>query len=392
MFVNLFCLPLWKSPKSLILQSLSLVNFRNYEEATLEFSPEVNCLVGDNGAGKTTILDAIYYLSFCKSYFNAIDSQNIRYDEGFFLIQGAILKNEETDKLHCGVKSGQKKQFRRNDKEYGRLADHIGKYPSVILTPNDIDLIKEGSEVRRKFMDGIISQYNKPYLEKLMEYNRALSQRNNLLRYFAENRTFDEESLEIWDEKLIELGTFIHQERKSFVETFIPGFNSLHAEVAGGAEVVSLAYVTQLDNKSMDELLKESRTKDRQLRRTTCGIHKDDLDFLISDHAIRRFGSQGQQKTYLISLRLAQFEFVEKATGVKPMLLLDDIFDKIDDKRVAALMRLVSDHRFGQIFITDTSGDRIPELFREIGADLKVFNVEHGSVHLKEEVADGQEK
>ena len=310
----------------MILQSISLVNFRNYEEASLEFSPEVNCLVGDNGVGKTTILDAIYYLSFCKSYFNAIDSQNIRYDQGFFLIQGAILKNHELDKLHCGVKSGQKKQFRRNNKEYSRLADHIGKYPSVILTPNDIDLIKEGSEVRRKFMDGIISQYNKPYLEKLMEYNRALSQRNNLLRYFSENRTFDEESLEIWDEKLIELGTFIHQERKSFVETFIPGFNTIHTEVAGGAEDVSLAYETQLDAKSMEQLLKETRTKDRQLRRTTCGIHKDDLNFLISNHAIRRFGSQGQQKTYLISLRLAQFEFVEKATGVKPMLLLDDIF------------------------------------------------------------------
>lgn len=360
----------------------------------MDFSPEVNCLVGDNGSGKTTVLDAIYYLSFCKSYFNAIDSQNIRYDQGFFLIQGAILKNEETDKVHCGVKTGQKKQFRRNDKEYSRLADHIGKYPSVILTPNDVDLIKEGSEVRRKFMDGIISQYNKMYLDRLMEYNRALTQRNNLLRFFAENRTFDEENLDIWDEKLVELGTYLHAERKQFVDTFIPGFNTIHGEVSGGAEEVSLAYMTELDETSMRDLLKSSRAKDRQLRRTCVGIHKDDLDFLIDGNPIRRFGSQGQQKTYLIALRLAQFEFVEKATGVKPMLLLDDIFDKIDDKRVNALMRLVSDHRFGQIFITDTSGDRIPQMFRAIGADLRVFNVDNGKIEVQqaELATDGQKK
>jgi DNA replication and repair protein RecF len=384
---------LYQSTFNLILQSLSLINFRNYEEANMAFSPEVNCLVGDNGSGKTTILDAIYYLSFCKSYFNAIDSQNIRYDQGFFLIQGAVLKQEETDKLHCGVKYGQKKQFRRNDKEYSRLADHIGKYPSVILTPNDVDLIKEGSEVRRKFMDGIISQFNKTYLDKLIEYNRALLQRNNLLRFFAENRTFDEESLEIWDEKLIELCTYLHGERRKFVDSFIPGFNGIHGELSSRVESVSLAYMTELDETPMRSLLKASRAKDRQLRRTCVGVHKDDLDFLIDGNPIRRFGSQGQQKTFLIALRLAQFEFVEKATGVKPMLLLDDIFDKIDDKRVSALMRLVSDQRFGQIFITDTSGDRIPQLFREIGADLKVFNVDGGKIEVQQQLqADGQEK
>jgi DNA replication and repair protein RecF len=363
-----------------ILKHLSIVNFRNYADAELEFCSGANCLVGDNGSGKTTVLDAIHYLSFCKSYFNPLDQQNIRYEEGFFLVQGSFEKQGELDKLSCGVKTGIKKQFKRNDKEYSRLADHIGKYPAVMLTPNDIDLIKEGSEVRRKFMDAIISQYNREYLDKLMAYNRAMVQRNNLLRYFAENNTYDEDMLLVWDEQLIQHGTFIHAERVKFVNDFIPGFNSLYHEIAPGAESVSLKYLSELDDNSFFRLLQASRSADRAARRTTQGIHKDDLDFLIDGNPIRRFGSQGQQKTYLIALKLAQFEFVERATGVKPVLLLDDIFDKIDDKRVAALMALVNQHRFGQIFITDTSEERIPKMFRDIGAELRIFHVDRGQV------------
>ncbi|WP_306643486.1 DNA replication/repair protein RecF [Sanyastnella coralliicola] len=362
------------------IRSLSLVNFKNYEEATLDFSPEVNCLVGDNGSGKTTVLDAIYYLSFCKSYFNPIDSQNVRYDQSFFLIQSQVEKAGEVDKLHCGVKSGQKKQFRRNDKEYQRLADHIGLYPAVILTPNDIDLVKEGSEVRRKFMDGIISQYDRKYLDSLLEYNRALLQRNNLLRFFAENRTYDEESLEVWDHALVKYGEYIHEQRTAFVEKFISFFNEVYQKISGGAEAVSLMYQSQMIDKKLDDLLQDARGKDRQLRRTTQGIHKDDLSFLIQDHPIKKFGSQGQQKTYLIALKLAQYSFIEEATGEKPVLLLDDIFDKIDDKRVGALMELVSQGAFGQIFITDTHEERIPKMFREIGCDLNVFHVNQGAV------------
>lgn len=362
------------------LKSLSVVNFKNYADAELDFCPGANCLVGDNGSGKTTVLDAIHYLSFCKSYFNHIDSQNIKYDEGFFLLQARIERHGEEDKLSCGVKPGQKKQFRRNDKEYSRLADHIGRYPAVMLTPNDIDLIKEGSEVRRKFIDSIVSQYSREYLDRLMAYNKALIQRNNLLNYFAENKTFDEDALVVWDERLASFGDYLCQERRAFVQKFIPLFNELYAEIAPGAETVSLEYKTQLDHGSMNDLLLEHRRNDRGARRSTVGIHKDDLEFLIDGNPIKRFGSQGQQKTYLIALRLAQFAFVEKATGVKPILLLDDIFDKIDDKRVAALMRLVSQQRFGQIFITDTHEERIPALWNEIDAEIRTFHVRKGQI------------
>lgn len=368
----------------MFLKNLSIVNFRNYSDADLEFCQGANCLVGDNGSGKTTVLDAIHYLSLCKSYFNPIDSQNIKYEEGFFLLQGRFDKNDEEDKLSCGVKAGQKKQFKRNDKEYSRLADHIGRYPVVMLTPNDIDLIKEGSEVRRKFIDSIISQYNRQYLDALLDYNRAMSQRNNLLRYFDENNTFDEDMLGVWDDQLIKNGSYIFDERKKFIATFIPGFNEIHSEITGQADAVSLNYISALNDAPLETLLKTSRKQDLAARRTTQGIHKDDLDFLIDENPIKRFGSQGQQKTYLIALKLAQFSFVEEATGVKPLLLLDDIFDKIDDKRVAALMRLVSQNRFGQIFITDTGEERIPTMFNSIGAELRIFHVYKGAVEVSE--------
>lgn len=373
----------------MIVRSLSLINFRNYEDAKLEFSPQVNCLVGDNGSGKTTVLDAIYYLSFCKSYLNPIDSQNVRYDQGFFVIQSEVELNGEIDKLHCGVKTGQKKQFRRNNKEYQRLADHIGLYPSVMLTPNDIDLIKDGSDVRRKFMDGIISQYDRQYLDAILDYNRALLQRNNLLRYFGENRTYDEDGLAIWDEVLVRHGAYIFEQRNSFVERFVSYFNDVHHAISGGAEKVNLQYTSQLEQGDLTSLLVKSRKKDRQLRRTSAGIHKDDLEFLIDGHPIKKYGSQGQQKTYLIALKLAQYSFIEESTNVKPVLLLDDIFDKIDDKRVAALMELVGKDDFGQIFITDTHEQRIPELFRNAGADLRVFHVDNGNVQSANALIDG---
>lgn len=364
----------------MIYQSLSLVNFRNYEEASFGFSPEVNCFVGDNGSGKTSVLDAIYYLCFCKSYLNPIDSQNVRYDQPFMMLQATVQKHGDGDKLHLGLKVGQKKQFKRNDKEYGRLADHIGRYPAVFLTPNDIDLIKEGSEVRRKFLDGIISQYDRKYLDSLLDYNRALQQRNNLLRFFAENRTYDEESLYAWDSRLTAPGDYIHQQRAAFVESFTPVFNEIHQQVSGGAEEVSLFYESELHAHATEEILESSRSADRQARRTTQGIHKDELCFNINGHPVKRYGSQGQQKTYLIALKLAQSTFIEQATGVKPVLLLDDIFDKIDDKRVAALMELVSRQDFGQIFITDTHSERIPSLFRAIGADLRIFKIHQGTL------------
>ncbi len=344
------------------------------------FSPEVNCLVGLNGSGKTNVLDAVYYLSFCKSYFNMMDTQNVRHDEGFFMVQGTFVRKEERDIVQCAVKKGQKKKVSRNKKEYTRLADHIGMYPAVMISPNDTDIIREGSEVRRKFIDGVISQYNKAYLDQLIQYNKVLLQRNNLLRYFAENRTFDGDNLEVWDAQLTQLGEKIHVERKRFLEAFVPGFNAIYQRISGGREVMSIDYKSDFLEGDFSELILEARGKDRQLRRSTVGTHKDDLSFLIDGHPLKRFGSQGQQKSVLIALKLAQFEFIESATKVKPILLLDDIFDKLDDSRVEQLMKLVSEHHFGQIFITDTHDGRVPELFEATGAQVKVFKVNNAEI------------
>lgn len=365
----------------MVLKSLSLVNFKNYFEADLKLSEQINCFVGDNGAGKTNLLDAVYYLSNCKSYFNPIDSQNIRHNEAFFVIKGVFSGDEREDEVYCGVKKGQKKIFKRNKKEYDRLADHIGRYPSVVISPYDTDLIHEGSEVRRKFMDSIISQFDKAYLDDLIRYNKALTQRNQLLKGFSLNRNYDEESLQIWDQQLLRYGIPIAQKRKQFIEDFHPRFQAMYEAVSGGKEQVGLEHKTQLEDDSFEQLLLHSREKDRALNRTTNGIHKDDLVFSIGeDYPLKKFGSQGQQKSFLIALKLAQFEFVRDLTGFKPLLLLDDIFDKIDDHRVAYLLKLVSEDHFGQIFVTDTHADRVPKLFEQADAPIRVFKVVEGEI------------
>lgn len=362
------------------LKNLSLLNFKNYEDAEFDFSPKINCLVGDNGSGKTNVLDAIYYLGNCKSYFNPIDKQNIRFDENFFVINSSFEIDERTDKVNCGVKIGQKKTFKRNDKIYDRLADHIGKYPVVIITPNDIDLIKEGSEIRRKFFDSIISQSNKEFLFQLISYNKVLNQRNNLLKHFAKERKFEMDSLEIWDKKLIELGTKINAERILFINKFSPIFSSFYEQICGGIEEASVIYKSDCTDSNWEELLAKSLTKDRLLQRTSKGIHKDDYPFNINGYSIKKYGSQGQQKSFLIALKLAQFQFIKDQNNVTPILLLDDIFDKIDDKRVSYLMTLVNDNIFKQIFITDTHQGRIPELFKNIDTPMKVFTIEQGKL------------
>lgn len=363
------------------LKSLNLVNFKNYDSAELHFSADINCLVGDNGSGKTNILDAIHYLSLCKSYYNPIDSQNIRHDEGFFLVEGAMsIDSGKEDFLYCGVKRGQKKVFKRNQVEYDRLADHIGRYPAVMITPSDVDIINEGSEVRRKFIDSIISQFDRDYLDTLIKYNKALTQRNNLLKYFALNRTFDAESLSVWDHQLIRLGKLIYEARKSFISAFAEGFSRYYADICGGVEEVEIVYSSDLHELDGESLVAVSLDKDRRFQRTSAGVHKDDLALLINGHPVKKFGSQGQQKSFLIALKLGQFQFLKEARGVLPILLLDDIFDKIDDKRVAFLMGLVSQHEFGQIFITDTHGRRVPELFSGMDVELYTFNVENGNV------------
>lgn len=363
------------------LSHLILSNFKNYTEADLTFSEKINCLVGGNGAGKTNVMDAIYYLSFCKSYFNPIDSQNIKHNEDFFALHGFYnIQNEHEDKVSCIQKRSHKKQFRFNTKDYDRLADHIGKIPLVMISPYDRDLINEGSETRRKYIDGVISQFDKVYLSDLLEYNKALLQRNVLLKSFAEQRHFDELSLSIWDEKMASLGENLYQKRKEFLKDFNPLFEEYYRYLSGGNEQVEVVYSSQLEEGNLKDLLKEAVQRDRMARYTTQGIHKDDLILLIDGFPVKKFGSQGQQKSFVVAIKLAQFEYTRQKKGFKPILLFDDIFDKLDDERVSQIVELVSKENFGQVFITDTQHQRIKSIFDKIKIDHKIFFVEKGTV------------
>ncbi|NVK05383.1 MAG: DNA replication/repair protein RecF [Flavobacteriia bacterium] len=364
--------------KKAVVRNLHLLDFKNYPEASLEFSPKVNVFVGNNGVGKTNVLDAIHYLSVTKSYFNPIDSQNIRHDQPFMVIEGEFESEGGTDKIYCGLKRGQKKVFSKNKKEYEKLADHIGEIPLVMISPSDRDLILEGSETRRKFMDGVISQSDRVYLDDLLNYNKALTQRNSLLKYFAKNNTFDSDQLSIYDEQLIERGTRIHDRRKQFMDQLAPIMLSAYSSIAQTDEPVSVEYASKLNEMDMRQALQDALQKDRVLQYSSTGIHKDDLAFKLRDYPLKKVGSQGQQKTFTIALKLAQFEFLKEVTGRKPILLLDDIFDKLDETRVEAIVSMVNDHRFGQIFITDTHEERTGGIVKRIAEESKVFSVEAG--------------
>jgi DNA replication and repair protein RecF len=366
------------------LDKLSLLNFKNYQEATLTFHPKINCFVGNNGMGKTNLLDAIHYLSFCKSFFNPIDSQNIRHDQGFFMLQGSYTLRGETEEIYCGVKRNQKKQFKRNQNEYERLSEHIGLFPLVMISPSDNELIVGGSEMRRKFMDSIISQYDKVYLEKLIAYNNILSQRNALLKRFAETRSFDSVSLEVWDDQLIMHGEGIFQKRKNFIKEFIPLFEKNYQYISGTNETVSLQYESKLNERDFKTALLSSMERDRVLQYTTTGIHRDDLDFRLQDQSLKKFASQGQQKSYLLALKLAQFEIIKEIKKVSPILLLDDIYDKLDETRFRKLITLVSSENYGQVFITDTHQQRIENLFNELKASFSLFLVDNAEITIQQ--------
>jgi len=361
------------------LKSLSISNFKNYAEANLEFSERINCFVGDNGEGKTNLLDAIYYLSFCKSYFNLVDMQNIKHDTDFFAIHGQYShKDEQQDLVSCIQKRNQRKVFKINKKEYERLADHIGLFPLVMISPYDRDLINEGSEVRRKYIDSVISQFDRIYLDDLMNYNKALQQRNSLLKQFAESKRFDPSSLEIWNFQLQKHGENIYQKRKVFLEEFMPLFQRYFAFISGDKEKVDITYQSQLNDNDMEGLLKDNIQRDRALQYTSVGIHKDDLEFLMDGFPVKKFGSQGQQKSFFIALKLAQFEYTKNIKGFKPVLLFDDIFDKLDTTRVEQLIKLVADQNFKQVFITDTQTDRIMNVFKNMDIPHKIFNITKG--------------
>ena len=357
------------------LQKISLVNFKNIESQSFDFKQKINCFVGNNGIGKTNVLDAIYYLSFTKSYFNAVATQNIKHGETFFMIEGDYLLNDRNEKIVCSLKKGHKKILKRNGKSYEKFSEHIGQLPLVIISPADRDLVTEGSDTRRKFIDGVISQQNKLYLKDLMAYNKVLSQRNALLKYFAANRTFDALNLSVYDDQLSEYGTRIYKVRQQFLEEFIPIFNNKYQVISGDKEQVNLKYKSQLHDIEMKDLLANTLDKDRVIQYTTSGIHKDDLNFEIGDYSIKKFGSQGQQKSYLIALKLAQFDFIKQQANTTPILLLDDIFDKLDESRVSQIIDLVNNDEFGQIFITDTHSERTESILKRGDKAYQIFKL-----------------
>ena len=362
------------------LENLKLLNFKNYSEVDISLSEHINCFLGKNGQGKTNLLDAIFYLAFCKSYFNPIDSQLIKNNESFFTLQGIFKREDEKVKIHVGLKKGQKKQLKKNKKVYEKLADHIGLIPLVMISPSDSLLIIEGSETRRRFLDLIISQYNRQYLDHLIKYNKALAQRNRLLKKFMEIRRFDETSLEIWDEQLIKYGEPIHNSRNEFLIDFMPLFQKHYEDISGNNEKVQLVYDSPLAENSFKNILLVARDKDKRVTYSTVGVHKDDLRFEIENKSLKKFGSQGQQKTYLLALKLAQAEFLKNYKSIAPILLLDDIYDKLDEERIEKLMQVVQKEWFGQVFISDTHTTRLPDLFKSINTEFKSFVIENGEV------------
>ena len=364
----------------MILKRISILNYKNLEQVELDFSDKMNCFIGQNGMGKTNLLDAVYYLSFCKSATNPIDSQNMMHHQDFFVIQGFYeTEMGDTEEIYCGMKRRQKKQFKRNKKEYTRLSDHIGFVPLVMVSPSDAELISGGSEERRRFMDVVISQYDKEYLEALIRYNKALQQRNTLLK---SEQGFDEELMEVWEEMMAASGEVVYRKRCAFIEEFIPIFQAFYSQISQHKEAVDLVYESHAQQGNLAQLLKESRQRDQIMGYSLKGIHKDDLLMQLGDYPIKKEGSQGQNKTYLIALKLAQFDFLRRTgSHTTPLLLLDDIFDKLDASRVEQIVKLVAGDKFGQIFITDTNRDHLDQIMQKIEGEYKVFSVEDGMIH-----------
>ncbi|MBI9058358.1 MAG: DNA replication/repair protein RecF [Labilibaculum sp.] len=362
------------------LEKISLLNYKNILDLELNFSPKINCFIGNNGMGKTNLLDAVYYLSFCKSYFSSSDQLNINHDEQFMVLEGTYQRKELSELVYCGVKRGQKKNFKRNKKEYKKLSEHIGLIPIVMVSPADVSLITDGSDERRKYMDSVISQYDRKYLEDLIRYNRVIQQRNKLLKDFASGNRFDEDTLSIWDEQMIVLGSSIYEKRKDFLNKLMPVFQEYYQVISQGNEKVNLEYKSLLHENSLRDLLLNARWKDQVMQYTTVGIHKDDLELTLGGYPIKKMGSQGQKKTYLIALKLAQFDFIKQIAGFNPILLLDDIFDKLDSQRVEQIVKLVSEDRFGQIFISDTNRDHLNEILSGMDLDYQLFVIDKGAI------------
>ena len=369
----------YKEP--MILENISIINYKNIKGVNLDLSPKINCLIGHNGVGKTNFLDAIYYLSFCRSANNPIDSQIIMHDENFFMLEGKYRTEQgDIENIYCGMKRGTKKHFKRNKKEYKRLSQHIGLVPLIYVSPSDSSLIEGGSEERRRLMDVVISQYDHSYIELLANYNKALQQRNALLKMEEEP---DLSLLDIWEQEMARNGELLFQKRLAFVEELVPVFQRIYQQISGQREMVSLRYVSHCQRGPLLDVIQRDRFKDRAVGYSLHGVHRDDLEMLIGDFQMKREGSQGQNKTFVLALKLAQFDFLRRTSSITtPLLLLDDIFDKLDAQRVESIVQLVSGDNFGQIFITDTNRDHLDKILSKSDGEYKIFTVEGGDIEL----------
>ncbi len=363
----------------MILKQLSILNYKNIPEANLDFSPHINCFIGMNGEGKTNILDAIYFLSFTKSATNSIDAMNIRHEQDILMLQGEYDIDGVEEHISCGIKRGVKKVFKRGGKAYKRMSEHIGLLPVILVSPNDQVLIIGGSDERRKFMDMCISQYNKDYMNALMNYNKALQQRNMMLK--NEDADIDIDMISTYEEVMAETGERIYEQRRKFVEELIPVFQDYYTRISGNHEIVGLRYTSHCQRGPLLEVIQRDRSRDIAVGHSLHGIHRDELEMTIDGYPLRNEGSQGQSKTFLISFKLAQFHFL-KRTGshTTPLLLLDDIFDKLDSKRVEQIIQLANDEAFGQIFITDTNRENLDRILMNSQDDYKLFTVKGGQI------------
>ena len=386
----------------MILQSLNILNYRNIREASLEFSPKLNCFVGLNGQGKTNVLDAIYLLSFTKSAYTSQDSLNITHGEEMAMVQGSYITppqpspqgRESSDASHiaslegrsggvitisCGLRKGVKKQFRKDKKDYPRLLDHIGLIPLVMVCPADHQLIEGGSDERRRFMDVVIGQRNRKYLDCLATYNALLKQRNALLKQYADAPTPPDDLLEVLEWQMIEPAEYIFRARTEFFKEFEPYFQEVYKVISGSAEAPALRYISQLQDRELREAYIRTRQRDLILGWTSQGPHKDDLDMRLGDYPLKQVGSQGQQRTFVLAMKLAQALYLADSTGEAPILLLDDIFDRLDSERVERIVAMVQGEQFGQIFITDTDRQHLTDIIQP-GPDAKIFHVENGQI------------
>ncbi len=360
----------------MFLNKISLLNFKNIAGEELAFCPGINCLVGDNGAGKTNILDAVHYLSMCKSSLGTTDTQSIRHGADFFLVEGLYTSDSaRKETIACTFSRKGGKILKRNGKEYERLSEHVGLIPAVIVSPADSALISDAADERRRYLNAFISQLDRTYLQALVRYNAVLAERNRLLKMHP-----DETMLSIYDMQLVEHGKTIHARRREFVERLQPAVAKYYRILSDDREQVALHYKSELNERPFDEILRDARQKDFINEFTTSGIHRDDITLRIGDYALRKYGSQGQQKTFLIALKLAQYTVVTEEKNEKPLLLLDDLFDKLDGGRVEQLLRLVSDKAFGQIFITDCNPARLRAILDRAGSEYRLFTVAGGAI------------